>query len=272
MKYLFTQENAGLLAQIAWTRTLLGFDFDGTLAPIVADRNSAAMRSRTATLLRRVCALYPCAIISGRSQPDLARRVGDARPERLVSNLGFEAGQSAPRVAREVAAARNVLEAQLADLPGIDLEDKGFTLAVHYRRSRRKRDARAAILEAAATLPQSLALKDGKLTVHVVHTRAPTKANAVLRLRDELAADTVLYVGDDASDEEVFELDEPGRLISVRVGRSKESHAPYFVHDQHEVDRLLRMLIQLRDRTAGQRRPSSNARDALSSVADLGIE
>jgi trehalose 6-phosphate phosphatase len=272
MKYLFAEENAGLLAQLAWTRTLLGFDFDGTLAPIVSDRNSAAMRSRTATLLRRVCTLYPCAIISGRSQPDLARCVGDARAERLVSNLGFEAGQSAPRVAREVAAARLMFEEQLADLPGIDLEDKGFTLAIHYRRSRRKRDARTAILEAASSLPESLALKDGKLTVHIVHTRAPTKANAVLRLRAELAADTVLYVGDDASDEEVFELDEPGRLISVRVGRSQDSRAPYFVRDQREMDRLLRMLIRLRDRSAGQRKPGSKPRDAHASVADLGIE
>jgi trehalose 6-phosphate phosphatase len=257
MRYLFAHENAGLLAQLAWTRALLGFDFDGTLAPIVADRNAAAMRSPTAMLLQRACILYPCAIISGRSQTDLTRRVGDARAERLVSNLGFATGQSSPRVAREIAAARAVLETQLADLPGIELEDKCFTLAIHYRRSRRKREARAAIFRATARLSPSLTLTAGKQVVHVAHVRAPTKANAVLRLRDELAADTVLYVGDDASDEEVFELDEPGRLISVRVGHSKSSRAPYFVRDQREVDRLLRVLIQLRERSTKQRAQSS---------------
>jgi trehalose 6-phosphate phosphatase len=249
MKYLFAHANEGLLAQLAWTRALLGFDFDGTLAPIVANRDSAAMRSSTATLLRKLCALYPCAIVSGRSQSDLVRRLGDARVERIVSNLGFEPGQSNPRVAKEIAAARPILEAHLGDTPGIELEDKGFTLAIHYRRSRRKRDARAAIARAAAHLPSSLKLSAGKLVVNVVHTRAPTKANAILRLRDELGADTVLYLGDDASDEEVFELDEPGRLISVRIGRSAQSRAPYFLRDQHEVDRLLRTLIQMRDRS-----------------------
>jgi trehalose 6-phosphate phosphatase len=249
MKYLFAHENEGLLAQLAWTKALLGFDFDGTLAPIVPHRESAVMRSSTAALLRQLCAVYPCAIVSGRSQSDLARRLGDARVERIVSNLGFEPGQSNPRVAKEIAAARPILEAELGELPGVELEDKGFTLAIHYRRSRRKRDARAAIARAAAKLPASLKLNTGKLVVNVVHKRAPTKANAILRLRDELAADTVLYVGDDASDEEVFELDEPGRLISVRVGQSRQSRAPYFLRDQNEMDRLLRTLVLMRDRS-----------------------
>ena len=31
MKYLFAQENTDLLAQLAWTRTLLGFDFEWVL-------------------------------------------------------------------------------------------------------------------------------------------------------------------------------------------------------------------------------------------------
>jgi trehalose 6-phosphate phosphatase len=249
MKYLFAQENVGVLAQLAWTRVLLGFDFDGTLAPIVLDRDSAAMRGRTAALLGRLCARYPCAIISGRSRADLRRRIGDARPQRLVSNLGFIAEQFDPRaarVARAVAEGRAILEEQLADLPGLELEDKGFTLAIHYRRSRRKREARAAIMRVGARLSPLLVLRAGKQVVNVVHTHAPTKANAIVRLREELAADTVLYVGDDASDEDVFELDEPGRLVSVRVGRARHSRALYFLRDQREVDRLLRMLIQAR--------------------------
>ncbi|HEX4353525.1 MAG TPA: trehalose-phosphatase, partial [Polyangiales bacterium] len=90
MQYLFARENAELLAQFAWARVLLGFDFDGTLAPIVADRTTALMRRRTAELLARTCELYPCAIVSGRSESDLRVRIGEARVERLVSNLGFE--------------------------------------------------------------------------------------------------------------------------------------------------------------------------------------
>src|SRR5262245_40698452 len=111
MEYLFARENEHLLTQLAWTRPLLGFDFDGTLAPIVADRHSATMRGTTARLMRRLCELYPCAIVSGRSRVDLNARLRDAglvttrttrNPQalRVVSNLGFVTARCDPEVAR----------------------------------------------------------------------------------------------------------------------------------------------------------------------------
>jgi trehalose 6-phosphate phosphatase len=246
MRYLFGPDNTNLLAQLAWTRALVGLDFDGTLAPIVTDRNAAAMRPVTARLLKRVCELYPCVVLSGRRRSDLARRLADVPVERVVSNLGFEWGRHDPAVAKAIAQARERLEAELGHLPGLEIEDKQYSLALHYRRSRRKREARHAIMLAGARLPPALHLISGKLVVHVIHAHAPTKAKALLRLRDELEADTALYVGDDANDEEVFELDQPGRLIGVRIGRSRTSHAAWFLRDQTEIDRLLRELIALR--------------------------
>ena len=73
MKHILAPENADVLAQLAWSHVLLAFDFDGTLAPIVEDRDRAAMRERTRGLLVRLCALYPCAVISGRSRGDRRR-------------------------------------------------------------------------------------------------------------------------------------------------------------------------------------------------------
>ncbi|HKU43339.1 MAG TPA: trehalose-phosphatase, partial [Polyangiales bacterium] len=71
MKHVLSRENREVLAQLARTRVLLAFDYDGTLAPIVAQRDRAHMRARTRRLLARVCALYPCAVISGRSRLDV---------------------------------------------------------------------------------------------------------------------------------------------------------------------------------------------------------
>jgi hypothetical protein len=45
----------------------------------------------------------------------------------------------------------------------------------------------------------------------------------------------------------VFELDQPGRLLTVRVGPSRSSAAAYFLRDQAEIDRLLERLVELRE-------------------------
>ena len=54
------------------------------------------------------------------------------------------------------------------------------------------------------------------------------------------------YLGDDVTDEDVFEIDQPGRLLSVRIGESIGSAAKFFLRRQSEVDRLLSKLVMLR--------------------------
>ena len=53
-------------------------------------------------------------------------------------------------------------------------------------------------------------------------------------------------MGDDETDEDVFALDRPGRLLGIRVGRKRSSSATYYVRTQADVDRLLRALLALR--------------------------
>jgi trehalose 6-phosphate phosphatase len=248
MNHVLSQTNVELLAQFAWSNVLLAFDFDGTLAPIVADRDEARVRTRTQQLLERVCRLYPCAIISGRSRDDVKRRLSGLRLRQIVGNHGLEPGAGEPAFARQVAAVRPQLERALRRHPGVDIEDKRFSLAIHYRRSRRKRDARRAIHEAVAELAPTMRITPGKLVVNVLPARAPHKGDALLRLRASEGADTAVYVGDDVTDEDVFQIDQPGRLLSIRVGRSQSTSAGYYLRDQREVDRLLAVLAKLRAR------------------------
>jgi len=250
MKHLLSPDNAEVLAQLAWSRVLVAFDFDGTLAPIVADREDAQMRPRTSALFARVCGLYPCAVISGRSRSDVSSRIGAAPIKYVVGNHGLEPGASLEEFEKEIAQARALLEETLPELAGVDMEDKRYSLALHYRRSRNKRIARAALLAAVAALPVPMRVVPGKLVVNVVPDRAPNKGNALIALRRAERADTALYVGDDVTDEDVFELDQPGRLLTVRVGESRGSAAAYFLRDQGEMDRLLVKLVSLREKSA----------------------
>lgn len=246
MKPLLVRENAEVLAQLAATRVLLAFDFDGTLAPIVERRDDAQMRVDTAVLFGAVCARYPCAVISGRGRDDVTGRLGGASVKHVVGNHGLELAAAMPEIEQEMREVGQRLAAALGGELGVELEDKRYSLALHYRRSRRKRAARAAITRALAALPAPVRIVPGKLVVNVVPGRAPHKGDALLALREQERADTALYVGDDVTDEDVFRLDQPGRLLTVRVGESRASAAAYYLHDQREIDRLLSRLIELR--------------------------
>ena len=85
----------------------------------------------------------------------------------------------------------------------------------------------------------------GKQVVNLLPRDAPHKGIALEKARARVGCDTAVYVGDDETDEDVFGLDRPGRLLTVRVGRKRDSLASYFLRDQSEIDRLLIALLSV---------------------------
>lgn len=251
MKYLLHSSQLELLAQAAWSRVLLAFDFDGTLAPIVPRPQEAQMRTPTRETLAQACLLFPVAVISGRSRSDVASRLGDAPVKYVIGNHGLEPGAELAEAEAVLDEARRRLTALASRTPGLELEDKRYSLSVHYRRSTRKVAAQAAIQTAVDQLPFPLRTIPGKSVINILPPGSPNKGEALLALRRRENADTAIYVGDDATDEDVFRIDQPGRLLSVRVGRSSVSAAGYFLRDQREIDELLRRLVQARKDAAG---------------------
>lgn len=251
MKHILSNTNRELLAQLACSSVLLAFDFDGTLAPIVSERDRAGMRARTHTLFQRACELYPCAVISGRSRDDVLARVSDAPVKYVVGNHGLEPGENVGRFQAAVKHATPLLARAIEADPvcrGCEIEDKHYSLAVHYRNAREKRKAQRAIEAAVRALPDPMRIIGGKLVVNVVPEGAPHKGDALTAIRAGSGADTALYVGDDITDEDVFELDQPGRLLGIRIGASRNSAAAYYLRDQREIDPLLATLNKLRGR------------------------
>jgi trehalose 6-phosphate phosphatase len=250
-RHLLARTNVDVVAQLAWSRMLLALDYDGTLAPIVADRERAGMRPRTRVLLARAARLYPTAVISGRHGDDVGGRLRGLGVGTVVGNHGLDLIGAGARFADEMRAVRLALAPRLAGLAGVDLEDKQLSLAVHYRGAPDGEDALATILAAVARLPARIRPRavPGKMVVDLVPRRGVHKGDAVVHARQAHGADTALYVGDDATDEDVFRLDQPGRLLGVRVGRSRESAAAYFLEGQDEIDDLLDLLGRLRTRS-----------------------
>jgi trehalose 6-phosphate phosphatase len=230
------------LRSLAAGRGLLAFDFDGTLAPLADHPQAASMTRATRTLLHRLARAYPCAIISGRPRAEVMRRLGGIPLVAAAGSHGAEDGHSRPR--------RSPLEywrhrvGTLARVPGVVLEFKTLGVAMHYRRAHDKAAARAAILAAVERLPGARVL-EGRDVVELLPASAPNKGHALTALRRRLRPRSLLYVGDDTTDEDAFSSLGPGLLISVRVGRAEATAARFRLDDQAEVEALLRALVQL---------------------------
>lgn len=253
MRNILSEENREILEQLAWSNLLVAFDFDGTLAPIVRVPGRALMRGTTRRLLEELARLYPCIVISGRAQSDALKRLRGIGLDQVLGNHGIEPWQATPQLTRKVRAWRPQLEQRLARIKGVQVEDKTFSVAVHYRRSREKGKARAAILQAAAAL-RGVRIVGGKQVVNILPGGASNKGAALERERERLHCDTAIYVGDDETDEDVFALDQPGRLLTIRVGAKRASLARYCIRGQTQVDELLRALIDMRRNEQARRR------------------
>ena len=245
MRHLLSPAGRHVLQQFAWSNVLLALDYDGTLAPIVARPEQATLRRETRRLLQDVAALYPVVVISGRAQPDVLGRLSGIGVTEVIGNHGIEPRHATHAYEAQVRSWLPTLARELAPFKGVWVEDKTYSVAVHYRRSRHKKVALPAILSAAAALGD-VRLIGGKQVVNVLPVGAPHKGFALEKARDRLGCDTAIYVGDDETDEDVFGLDQPGRLLAVRVGPKGSSEAAYYLRNQEAVDALLSELLRLR--------------------------
>jgi len=232
-----------VLEQCASEPTLCAFDFDGTLSPIVTHPALARMRKRTRLLLAKLTALYPCIIISGRSRADLIEKLEGVGVARAIGNHGAETDNSTRASRLLIEKWKTSILHQISPIPGVWVEDKGLSLAVHYRQSIHKFEARWRILHAARQL-RGARIFGGKQVVNLSPAGAPNKGEALAYERDRLKCSGVVYVGDDENDEDAFAI--KGRIVSVRIGRNGRSRASYYLRTQREIDVLLELLISLR--------------------------
>ena len=97
-------------------------------------------------------------------------------------------------------------EAAVAEVPEAWVEDKGVSVAVHYRQAPDPAWARAALLVALQPVATGAGLEliEGKMVVELVPPDRPLKGGAVERLVGEHALQALLYAGDDHADLDAF--------------------------------------------------------------------
>jgi len=251
VKYILAQRNRSLLRRLARAHTLLVFDFDGTLAPIVSDPQDAAMRPGTAALLREVAEVYPVAIVSGRALAAVTPRLADIPVQVILGNHGIEPSPQMESAAALVRQWMPVINAAAAGIQGVVVENKRHSVTIHYRQAREPLVARDTLLQGLARLGPEAEAADGKYVINVVPHDAPDKGDALVRLCHEHIAEYAVFVGDDVTDEDAFARTGHCRVVGIRVGRSSDSHAQYYLRTQQEMDDLLALLASLRSRGGG---------------------
>jgi trehalose 6-phosphate phosphatase len=253
MPYILSKRHLPTLAHFAASNVLLAFDYDGTLSALAPTPAEARIRPLTRRLLCAVAERYPCAVISGRSRADLARRLARVPVWHVAGNHGLEPWGERESYARRVRRWMQPLSAQLAPCEGVVIEDKTYSLTVHYRQARNRRRALEAIAGAVRGLSSARVL-GGRDAISVVPRGAPHKGTALERVRQLLVCDTAIYVGDDDTDEDAFRTARPDRLLAIRVGNSRQSCARYWLRSQDEMDGLLQTLLSLRPLRHGRGR------------------
>lgn len=233
------------LADFAREEVLLAFDYDGTLAPIAASPSCARMRATTCSLLKRVAVRYPCVVISGRSYADISRCVRGVPVRAVFGNHGIEPFWTSRGRAATVRRWLSVLESRLTDVPGVIVEDKQYSIAIHYRRASNRARTRRAIADAVAEL-KGVHTIEGKAAVNLVPGRRGYKGLALRRACGITDCRTAVYIGDDSTDEDAFGAMESERLLAIRVGRADESAARFVLPRQRDIEALLRVLLRLR--------------------------
>jgi len=247
MQTILATNHRSVLAAFAHENVLLAFDYDGTLVPIARTPESARIRETTRQLLTRAARLYPCVIISGRALDDLSDRLEGVPVWYLFGNHGLEPPPPGDASPTPASAWAEQLQRLLPDDPGIMIEDKRYSLTIHYRNARDKRRAVEAINRVVGGLPDARAL-GGAEAVSLLPRGGANKGVALQQACRWFACDSAIYVGDDATDEDAFSSTFPEKLLTIRVGATDHSHARYHLGSQDEIDELLQVLVDIRTR------------------------
>ncbi|HUU37233.1 MAG TPA: bifunctional alpha,alpha-trehalose-phosphate synthase (UDP-forming)/trehalose-phosphatase [Candidatus Desulfaltia sp.] len=209
-------------------RALLLLDYDGTLVPFAARPEQAVPDEELKSLLRTLSrqAGNDIVVISGRTRKTLEDWLGELELGLIVEHgawireRGLDWTLLEPAQDTWKSEVRSVLIQYMDRTPGASLEEKDFSLALHYRKvdaeiaSLRMREVKEDLLTIASEL--NLEILEGN---KVLEVRNPgiNKGRAALRLISGRTWDFILAVGDDRTDEDLFAV-LPESAYSIKVG------------------------------------------------------
>jgi trehalose 6-phosphate phosphatase len=225
-------------------RRLWVFDFDGTLSRIVPDRYEAWLDSECEAMLRFLqgSPWNLVAVISSRTLDDLASRVPLPNfPIGGGSGLEWEMPggyRTCPDRAAEELLEKNrrsvgAILVELAAIPGVEVEDKRWSVAIHFGNARQKSFRKLTVLLQRLRGQAGIKVYRGPEVAEVPLVTGGNKAAGVRRLCQligwDFSRDRILYAGDDENDATairwVLDLGGAAIVVGSRIGDPRAGYA-----------------------------------------------
>ena len=221
----------------------LFLDVDGTLLKIAATPAAVSVPKRIVDVLahlqRRLSGAL--ALVSGRRIADLDSLFAPLKLP-AAGTHGAERRDAAGRphgrdYTAALAPAKQVLTAWAAAHPGALVEDKGAALALHYRAvPELEDDARRTVAAARAAAGSDFHIQGGKKVLEI-KAGDVGKGHAIAQFMTEppFAGRVPVFLGDDLTDEDGFEVVNARGGYSIAVGVGHETCARWHLEDEAEV-------------------------------------
>ncbi len=238
-------------------RYLIFLDYDGTLTPIVKKPHLAKLTAKQKSFLKKL-AENPdvlITIVSGRKLADVKKLVGIANIF-YAGNHGFEISGPKTNIIHPKAQAskpilkkiKKALTSAVKGIKGALVEDKTYTLSLHYRLVKSKDHKKLEKIFKNIISPylksKTIRITHGKKVFEVRPNVDWNKGQAVRWLIKKLGKGkkyTPIYIGDDTTDEDAFKLLKK-KGVTLRVGKIKETSAKNFLKDINDVYKFLKIL------------------------------
>lgn len=231
--------------------TAFFLDVDGTLLALAGTPQGVAVSDRLCELLAALqsCSAGATALISGRRIEDLDALFAPLRLP-AAGQHGAEWRDATARhhsdakVDASLQALRPALASLEHDYPGTLLEDKGESVAVHYRSAPEQKRPLQDRLKTLLTPHPELQLAAGKMVWEIRDPRA-NKGTAIERLMQDppFANCRMVFAGDDITDEDGFEFVNSRGGYTIKVGPG-ETRAQFRLPDHEHVLTWLEQCVQ----------------------------
>jgi trehalose 6-phosphate phosphatase len=239
-------------------RLFLALDFDGTISEITNTPDKAIPLKGIEEALNLLSAFIPIAIVSGRDLQNLRQRIS-LKNIFYSGSHGFEILEPGGKVyfpgkgmkfMEVLEHIQGQLKTALCNISGALIEEKKFSIAVHYRQC--KEMDKGKLIEITSLLLKKipeLKIIKGKQVLEIIPNSLCNKGSAIgfiMCLINHEVQHFPIFIGDDITDEDAFRLFQNGHGIGVIVkGRKGKTTAGYSLQNTLEVKEFLEKLSLL---------------------------